>query len=186
MHSSQSVLFMRLPLSESTEAAFLLGVDDVDHLHRQPCEPVNTSQRSPEGMNICHVHARARSPQAHRQRAQVAHRGMLAGRPAEHSHAAYFSGSYGQRARRAHRTEHRVLDDRPSGDAHRGTRGPANRQRDFADDPRERPAHSGDESGERSSDFFRDAEESGITCVVAHSFTSLRFRRAMISRWSFC
>jgi len=154
---------MRASFLEATEAPLLFRVNDVDYLHRQPRKTVNTSQRSPEGMNVCDVHARPRAPQAHRQRAKMAHRGMLAGRPAECAHAAQLASSQGYRARGARRGEHRVLDDRATRLTQYGASCPLDRQRDSADRRGQRLAHAGDESREGSADAFDDGEEPGIT-----------------------
>ncbi len=93
---------------------------------------------------------------------------------ARHTHAASFAAGKCDGAGSAGGGQHRMLDDRAFGDAHRASRGGSRGQRDFADGLRRDTADSGDEARQPTRRAFEDGEEPRVTSVVAHLLTSVR------------
>ena len=144
---------------EPAEVPFLLRVRDVDHTHRQLGESVSASQGSPEGVDVCHVHPRASTPQSHRQRVQVASGRVFAGRPAERAHAAGRACRNGcESASASGGRDHRMLDDRRTDLSHPA----AYTERNFLNRLRGDTADAGDRADRSRPDGLQDGEEPRI------------------------
>jgi hypothetical protein len=131
----------------------------VDDTHRQLGEAVSPSQRFPQGMNVCHVHARPRSLESHRQRAEMASGRVFAGRPAENAGATGRAGRDGrQRASTRGRADDRVLDDCCAHARHATAHASGN----FAEDLSGEAAHAGDHAQSGTRDIFYDREKTRI------------------------
>ena len=57
------LLFMSL--LEASKASFFLRMHDVDDLHSQPRESVDTSERPPESMHVGHIHPWTSATESH-------------------------------------------------------------------------------------------------------------------------